>query len=196
MSGTDLFGGVPTVDTGGRQDYDFYPTPAWMVRSLLNFHPAIRGARVLEPCSGDDAIARVLCEEFSCTVATNDIDTRHPAQTHFDATQAWYWRDHAPQVDYVVTNPAFDSGFEILKHAYAHARVGVVFLVRTTFLEPTHDRGPGLQEHPPMRCIGQPRYSFRGKGSDSVSCDWYVWRDRVPGLPPFVIDYVADRRLR
>jgi hypothetical protein len=68
--------------------------------------------------------------------------------------------------------------------------------VRKTFLEPTHDRGPWLQEHPPVRSIGEPRYSFRGAGSDSVSCDWYVWKDKVAGLRPFEIDYVAERRVR
>jgi hypothetical protein len=197
MSGFDLFGDVTTVDSGERSDFDFYETPTWMTRSLLHFHPALRGKRVLECCSGRDAITRVLREEAGCEVFTNDIDTRHPATTHFDATQPWYWRDHAPAVDYVVTNPAFDVAMPILAHAAEHASEGVVFLVRKTFLEPTHDRGPWLQANPPDRAIGEPRYSFRGVGSDSVSCDWYVWlRQRIAGLPPFVIDYVAERRVR
>jgi hypothetical protein len=196
VSGLDLFGDRSTLDTGERSDFDFYETPAWMTRSLVHHHPAIRGKRILECCSGRDAIVRVLRDEYGCTVFTNDIDTRHPAEMHCDATQAWYWREHAPTVDYVVTNPAFEPAFDILRHAYAHAHVGVAFLVRKTFLEPTLDRGPWLQEHPPMRAIGEPRYSFRGVGSDSVSCDWYVWKDWITGLPPFVIDYVAERRVR
>jgi hypothetical protein len=197
VSGFDLFGDVTTVDTGERSDFDFYETAAFQVRSLVHHHPAIRGARVLECCSGRDAIARVLRDEYGCTVFTNDIDTRHPAETHFDATQAWYWREHAPAVDFVVTNPAFNVAFPILVHAVQHASEGTIFLVRKTFLEPTEERGPWLQEHPPSRAIGLPRYSFRGKGSDSVSADWFVWEKRPDrSLPPIVVDSDAERRTR
>lgn len=192
---SDLFGGVSTLDTGDRSAFDFYPTPSWMTRSLLHFHPSISSARVLEPCSGDGAIVRVL-EAAGCSVLTNDIDTRHPAQTHHDATDPKYWAS-LPYVEWVITNPPFNVALPILQLALSHATIGVAFLLRKTFLEPTEDRGPWLMEHPPARLIGQPRYSFRGKGSDSVSCDWYVWL-RHPGTwyDPFVIDHVAERRIR
>ncbi len=197
MSGFDLFGDVAAVDDGDREDFDFYETPAWMTRSLLHFHPALRGSSVLECCSGRDAITRVLRDEGRCTVFTNDFDSRHPAEMHFDATQAAYWNEHAARADYVITNPPFKLAFPILQHAAEHADKGVILLVRKTFLEPTQDRGPWLMEFPPDRMIGQPRYSFRGSGSDSVSCDWYLWlRERIAGLPPFVIDHVAERRTR
>jgi hypothetical protein len=193
----DLFDGVPIVDTGERSDFDYYPTPSFMVRSLLHFHPAIAKSIVLECCSGGDAITNVLRQEFGCTVHTNDLDPRQPAQSHGDATADVYWREHAPAVDWVVTNPPFNVAIWILRRAVAHARIGVAFLLRKTFLEPTDDRGPWLQEHPPTRIIGQPRYSFRGSGSDSVSADWVIWERRPDRtLPPFVIDYVAERRVR
>jgi hypothetical protein len=190
----DLFGGVSIEDTGERNAFDYYPTPAWMTRSLLHFHPSIAGAVVLEPCSGDGAIVRVLEQDGGCAVLTNDIDTRHPAQTHHDATSAAYWSS-LPYVEWVVTNPPFNVAFAVLQQAQKVARVGVALLLRKTFLEPTDERGPWLAEHPPDRLIGQPRYSFRGKGSDSVSCDWCLWL-RHPGTwyDPIVIDHVAERR--
>ena len=192
----DLFADVSTVDTGARAEWDFYPTPPFMTRSLLHFHPAIEGATVLEPCSGDGAIVRVL-EERGCRVFTNDIDIRHPSMTHYDAAQPWYWREHAPKADWIVSNLPFNVGIDILRCAYEHAEIGLALLFRKTFLEPTDDRGPWLSTHPPTRCIGQPRYSFRGTGSDSVSCDWYIWERRPDRtLPPFVIDYAAERRTR
>lgn len=192
---TDLFGGVSTLDTGDRSSYDYYPTPCFMTRSLLHFHPSIAGARVLEPCSGDGAIVRVL-EKAGCLVLTNDIDPRHPAQSHHDATDPKYWAA-LPYVEWVITNPPFNVALPILQHAIAHATIGAAFLLRKTFLEPTDERGPWLAEHPPARLIGQPRYSFRGKGSDSVSCDWYIWlRHSGTWYDPFVIDHVAERRTR
>lgn len=193
---TNLFGDVSTLDTGERNDWDFYPTPGFMTRSLLNFHPAIIGSKVLEPCSGGDAITAVL-RRAGCEVLTNDIDQRHQAMTHWNAALDEYWRVWAPKVDWVITNPPFNHALDILRGALEHADLGVVMLLRKTFLEPTEERGAWLAAHPPTRAIGQPRYSFRGTGSDSVSCDWYVWERRPDrSLPPFVIDHVAERRLR
>lgn len=192
----DLFGDVAVTDSGLREDLDFYETPSWMTRSLLHFMREIRGGtRILECCSGRDAIANVMRRERGCQVLTNDVDPRHPAMTLCDATEASYWRDHAPRsIEWVVTNPPFNVAQQILEHAIQHAEVGVAFLLRKTFLEPTEDRGPWLQEHPPTMIIGQPRYSFRGKGNDSVSCDWMIWQRNPPAESPIIIDYVADAR--
>lgn len=197
---TNLFGDVSIADTGERNDFDFYPTPGFMTRSLLHFHPAIKGRTVLEPCSGQDHITTVL-RAAGCPVVTNDIDRRHPAMLHLDATLGELWTcqpfDWTGCTEWVITNPPFNVAMPILEHALEHATVGVAFLLRKTFLEPTDDRGPWLQEHPPTRVIGLPRYSFRGAGSDSVSCDWMIWeKEPDRSLPPFVIDYVAERRTR
>lgn len=56
----DLFDRPSTADTGQRNDFDFYETPAFMTRSLLHYHPLPSGSRILEPCAGDGAISRVL----------------------------------------------------------------------------------------------------------------------------------------
>jgi hypothetical protein len=192
----DLFGDVSTVDTGERSDFDFYETPAWMTRSLLHYQPEIACSSVLECCSGRDAIANVL-RAAGCRVYTNDIDRRHPAMTHGDATTRAYWAGLAPVVDWIVTNTPFNVGFPILVHAFAHARIGVALLLRKTFLEPTEERGTWLAANPPLRIIGQPRHPFRGSGSDSVACDWMIWRRaRAPiaGEPAIVIDHVARTR--
>jgi hypothetical protein len=203
----DLFGHVARVDDGVRSAFDFYETPSWMVRSLLHYHPSIAGTRVLECASGNDAIANVLREEYGCEVFTNDIDPRHPAQTHHDAATDAYWRQ-APEVEWVISNLPFDVAFDVLTRAVAHARFGVAFLLRKTFLEPTKDRrrvrrgliarGPWLALHPPTREIGLPRHKFRGDGSDTVACDWMLW-ERVPD-PQFTrareIDHLAKTRMR
>lgn len=195
MTGLDLFGQVSTADDGQRAQSDFYETPAWMTYALLRFHPAIRRARVLEPCSGRDAIVNVLLE-YGCTVHTNDIDERHPSETHCDATRWSYWREEAPLTQWVITNPPFSVAYELVQHAQIHARDGVALLLRKTFMEPTEDRGSWLALHPPTRVIGLPRHNFRGEGSgDSVSCDWFIWeRQPNPTQQPFVIDHVAKAR--
>ena len=195
---TDLFSRPSTVDSGARNDLDYYETPIWMTRTLLHHHPLSRGLHVVEPCAGDGAIARVL-QASHLHVVTNDIDARHEADHHEDATLTQFWGGAvSDDVDFVITNPPFNDAFRILQHAYAVARVGVAMLLRKTFLEPTRERGAWLAAHPPTRIIGLPRHSFRGKGSDSVSADWVIWLKPgmfdVSWLPPNVIDHQAKER--
>lgn len=199
MSGNDLFGAVSTADTGVRSDNDFYESADWQVRALIHNHRPLRGCRVLECCSGRDAVTNVLRAEGLCEVWTNDIDPRHPAQMHHDARTPEFWQLIADKggVDYVVTNPTFVDAFPILKHAVAHARLGVAFLLRKTFTEPTVERGPWLDTFPPTRTIGLPRHKFRGEATDSVPADWFIWeRDPDRRLPPIVIDHMAKTRIR
>lgn len=194
MTGANLFGDVSVADTGVRNAFDYYPTPSWMTRSLLHFHPVIAGAIVLEPCAGAGAITRVLLEH-GCGVSENDIDPRHGRSMVMDAAAPAFWR--SIRTEWVITNPPFTAAFDILTRAVERADHGVALLLRKTFLEPTDDRGAWLQANPPTRIIGMPRYSFRGTGSDSVSCDWMIWERRPNrSLPPIVIDYVAERRTR
>lgn len=192
---TDLFGRVSTADTGERSDFDFYPTPQWMTRALLHWHPRIVGRDVFECASGDDAIADVL-RASGCDVFTNDIDTRHPAAIHMDATRPELW-ERIPRRDWVVTNLPFNVAFGVLQHAVPWAYCGVAVLLRKTFLEPTEERGPWLAANPPARQIGMPRHRFRGESTDSVSCDWFIWeKTSWPSqlCPSIVIDPDAKRR--
>lgn len=195
---SDLFGNRSLADTGERSQFDFYPTPAWAVRSLLYYVPEIEGTTVIEPASGDDAIVSVLREEFRCRVLTNDIDPRHPAQMHLDATKPELWQlldNPGQKADWVITNPPFNVAFDILWQSVCHAKVGVAFLLRKTFLEPTQERGDFLANHPPSRIICLPRHNFRGDGSDSVSCDWMVWeRNPARSIYPIEVDSLAKER--
>lgn len=193
----DLFGQMSTHDDGHRADLDFYETPRWAVSSLLYHHPAIADSRVLEPCSGRGAIADAL-KQAGCDLLTNDLDDAQPSMLHYDATNETFWevmKSIGVQYDWVVTNPPFDCAFDLLKHALKHTRRGVAVLLRKTFLEPTLERGPWLAEHPPTRILGLPRIKFRGKGTDSVSCDWMIWEHvRNLALSPVVIDAAAMTR--
>ena len=210
-AGRDLFGDVSTADTGTRDAFDFYETPAWMTRTLLHWMPEIAGTRVLECCAGRGAISRVLADA-GCTVSNCDIDPRHNALYCIrDMRLATSWSDlifgFDDEFDWIITNPPFTAAHQILEHAVQHARVGVAFLLRKTFTEPTRDykrnglvipaRGPWLAANPPRRIIGLPRISFRGDGgTDAVSTDWHIWL-RNPStalVPPFIIDPEAESR--
>lgn len=196
----DLFGNRSLADTGARSEFDFYPTPAWATRSLLHYVPEIAGTLVLECASGDGAISDVLRDQYGCRVITNDLDPRHPSQWHFDATdhELWMYLGYdGGFADWVVTNPPFNVAFPMVQHAVRMARVGVAFLLRKTFLEPTEERGEWLAYNPPSRTICLPRHNFRGEGTDSVPCDWFIWEKAPQRMSnPIAIDYRAKERSR
>jgi hypothetical protein len=158
-----------------RRANDFYPTPSWAERELDRRVPIV-GA-VAEPCVG----AGDLIRHRTDVAWTNDIDDAKPATHHMDARSPNAWALFPP-CDWVITNPPFNHALAILDSALDRARVGVAFLLRLSFLEPTTGtarhagRADWLAAHPPCRLIVLPRISFTGDGNtDSVTCAWMVW---------------------
>ena len=182
---------VAKQNSGKRRDRDFYPTPAKATHVLFDHVPFIKGV-IFEPCSGDGAIASVIEERLQRTIVTNDIDIRSQADFHLDAAIASSW-EKFPQPDWIVTNPPFNEALPILRNSFEKATVGVAFLLRLSFLEPTRKRAAWLrfiQQYQMMELIfGQPRISFTGDGKvDSVTHLWMVWsKNRTTGFNRYYI---------
>lgn len=164
-----------------RRPFDAYMTPESAVRELLTRIPIRQGHTVLEPCSGDGAIAVPLITH-GCDVYTNDIDTDRPADQWCDAAfdEAWDLGHMRPErwvrPDWVISNPPFSAAYHIVCNAYRHAGIGVAMLLRLSYLEPTYQRAAWLAQFPPQGLIVLPRISFTGDGkTDSVTCAWMVW---------------------
>ena len=158
-----------------RREHDFYPTPEGATKALLA--RVSIGGHLFEPCAGAGDIVRVLAADRRVVlVDTNDLDKRHTAKTHEDATDKRWWNT-LPQYDWIVTNPPFSVAHKIIPHACEHARDGVAMLLRLTYLEPCEGRALWLAVNPPHRLIVLPRISFSGDGAtDSVTCAWFVWQ--------------------
>lgn len=186
------------VNPSARRDDDFYPTPEWMTRALLRRIPLSNwnwsGDRVIEPCCGDGAILREL---RGVDVCTNDIVARDPVVPEFllDARALESWRAFTAgqRLSICVTNPPFEYAFDIAEHAHDHVQIGLILLLRLSWLEPTIERGPWLKAHPPTKLIVMPRHDFRGNGStDSVTSAWVIW-DKAGALGRGGIDFVTRR---
>lgn len=164
-----------------RRPLDNYPTPARLTEALLR-HVPIAG-RVLEPCAGTGLMAKALKLTewpFVRQVYANDIDPAYGHPWHDDAADpsAAVWQERP---DWVVTNPPYNRAATILEVAYNRARIGVAFLLRLSFLEPTNGRRAWLQAHDEelayLLIFGSPRPSFTDDGrTDSATVAWMVWQ--------------------
>lgn len=194
MSQLDLIDdGLPTY-TGERDALDRYYTPPELLHPLIHrFHCGLHGwwtredRTVLEPCAGRElSLARELSAWGVPRVLTADLDPGAPVDLHVDALEH-DWSQHA--WDIAVTNPPFAVAPQLIRRLL-HTRprghrstdnVTVAALLRLTFLEPCRNRIDLVsREHMERawlsRVIVLPRVSFRGEGSDSVTCAWFVWK--------------------
>lgn len=183
-----------------RRPHDFYETVPWQTRALLHHQP-ISGL-VLECCSGDHSIAKVLCGEGGLDVITNDIDPTREADHHYDAANSKLYGHvkvhHGQLPDWAITNPPYKMPLctRIVENALMHAQVGVAMMVRISFREPTahiNPRGPFLEAFPISRALTLPRHSFTGNGkSDTTTTEWLIWLADSSSLPPLLSLYRAD----
>lgn len=169
-----------------RHDSDLYPTEYPITRILLNSVRHI-GGNVCEPCAGPGWMSDILSHDPRINrVLTNDIDSQWDTDFVSDATvpDAKVWTGMNRSYDWVITNPPFNGALDILRNAWDRSNVGVAFLVRLSFLEPTGERsgnrGDWLHAHKDnmtlLEIFSQPRPSFTGDGkTDNVSVAWMVW---------------------
>jgi hypothetical protein len=184
-----------------------YPTPEWATAELLQRLPLESGDVILDPASGDSAIAKVI-KEFSSRlcVVTNDIDSHRQADFHLDMTlrESWKWIERSTGgFDWAIGNPPLHSapppgektGRPIVdffvQMGYQHARKGIVFLLRKSFTEPVGNRRVWLQTstHEQFLELRLEPIRFKGKRRSAESArDWYGWRHGHTG--GFVPEYI------
>jgi hypothetical protein len=182
-----------------RRTWDQYDTPPWQVDALVDHVPAITGF-VWEPCAGDGSLVARLLERRPTIepILTVDIDPRKQAMVTADMTLGQSWRDLMNtygRPEWVVTNPPFSDAYAILQLALSVATVGVAFLSRLSFVEPTKQRGPWLVEHPHDQRIVLERWSYTGNGrTDASTTEWLLYvKDWRILTPPFGISAFGYR---
>jgi hypothetical protein len=158
----------------------YYTKEAQVIREMLRRIP--ESTFFYECCSGAGHISNEISGRGDFVV-TNDSNTLSPAEYHYDATLRESWEELTfleGTPEWTVTNPPFNVAHLILPLAYEYSSVGVAFLLRLSYFEPTANRGQWLIEHKDqMRYLipHNPRIKYRDdrKGSDSVTTAWFAW---------------------
>jgi len=176
---------------------DYFPTPPWATRALLEAAPAIvlHGARVWEPACGEGHIAGVL-QEFGAHVLSTDVfdysvEGRSPPG--WDRTVDFLSAvSSAAKADWIITNPPFgDRLLPFMLKALDRARDGVAMFVRSQSLE-TIERYTQLYAVRPPTAVMQfvervPLHKGRWEpeGDTLTMYCWLVWqRGWLGGKPP------------
>ena len=176
-----------------RVDGDFYRTPSWVVRALLESEP-LHGP-ILEPSCGDGAILGELAERHYEPLVGVELDPNRfrlaQDQENPDRRCAVYCGDYLQPDQYlrqtlgkwrfasIVTNPPYKQAAEFVRSSLARVQPGgrVCMLLRLNFLGSSRKRldvvGPGSGLARVIVLAKRP--SFTGKGTDACEYAWMIW---------------------
>ena len=172
----------------GTDSLDFYPTPPWGTRALMErvILPQMGGRQVKhltcwEPAAGHGDMSRPLAEYFGRVLTTDIHDHGKIVHQQHDFLMP-YMPDGIDGADWIITNPPFQLAERFIERAsQIKGWQGTAMLVRSAFLEGTGRYNRLYSENPPS-IVAQ--YSERlvmhhGKlsptGSTATAYCWLVW---------------------
>lgn len=171
-----------TNRSDARRPDDFYETPGWCVRRLLD-RVKLPGVEWLEPAAGKGAIIRAVNASRGMLPKWTAVDLRPETKPHLtdlvDGVDVYAGIDFLRgdfggcNFDVVITNPPFSLAMEFIEEALLLAPY-VVLLLRLNFLGAGKRAGFFAGEMPDVYVLPN-RPSFTGGGTDATEYAWFVW---------------------
>ena len=156
-------------------DAEFFPTPGWCVRRLLEAVDLSPWLDWIDPCVGDGAIVRAVNQAigsrswFYCDIRKTTFNDDNLPRDYLRWQPGKVW-------DIAMFNPPFSKALDFVKHAHGHSRI-VAMLHRQSWVgsagrvDPEWMNGHGFSEH-----ILPNRASFTGDGKvDNQEYQWHIW---------------------
>lgn len=159
-----------------RADRDFYVTDPIATQELLKreiFYP-----EVLEPCSGDGTMAKIL-EDAGYKVTASDIYPVGTMGIKKDFMDYGWWHGD------IITNPPYQRAQEFVEHALdiTAPDAKVAMFLRLLFLE-GQKRRKLFDKCPPtrvwvfskrLRCFKDGNLKYKNKSGSAIAFAWFVW---------------------
>ena len=151
---------------------DFFPTPAWATRALVD-NERFKGG-IWECACGDGAMAEVL-RGAGYRVFASDLYPRGHGASGIDFLAS------ARRADNIVTNPPYNCAEAFVAQGLKRARNKFALLLRLAFLEGAGRANNIFLKHPPARVwVFSERITFYMKGakragSGTTAYAWFVW---------------------
>lgn len=160
---------------------DFYATPPWCTRLLLDTLTLPDGLRVLEPAAGEGAIVKELVAanpRMQLQAVEIDEVRGKRAAKQCPTTNANFleWRPSI-KFDLIVTNPPFALAMDFVKAALPllTQKGTCAMLLRLNWLA-SMKRAAFLTRYCPDVYVLPRRPSFTGGGTDATDYGWFLWR--------------------
>ena len=178
---------------------DFFPTPPWATRALVQEVLGAELGYVWEPACGEGHMAEVL-REYSVHIRATDIFDYGYGIANVDfLTQD---DNTAAGTDWIITNPPFgDLTEQFTLRAIELAKIGVAMFVRLQWLESVGRYETIFRDHPPTciaffaervpLCKGE----WKPDGTTATAYIWLVWIKGQEPRPPFWIPPGQRERL-
>lgn len=159
---------------------DFYQTPEWAIKALLT-RIDINNKKVVEPCCGNGAIAKLIPNCVGFDIRTDDNVWGIKGKNIFEA------RDKC--CDIIITNPPYFCAQEIIEKSLNMAKDRVYMLLKLQFLE-SSSRYEFFQNTPLKnvyvfckRITMYPGNDEKPKNSGQIAYAWYEWEHGYNGKP-------------
>ena len=172
-----------------RQPLDFYPTPEFYTRALLEHLPIDKGDDILCPFAGNGDIAQVLACHTGYLPLCNDLHSYGYTLDYMEDLSNLGHYKYLPKCEWVIDNPPYNliSNTDHVKELYNLATKGLCLLLRQTWYSAgtgqtgVSDRGRWLSKHPASMRITLPRYPFANNSktgkpqTDACAHEWVIW---------------------
>jgi hypothetical protein len=178
-----------------RRRADFYPTPHWATRTLLNSFPLIgrnKMLRIKEVCAGRGNISKVIKEFYpDCELTQHELFRNKQLPQYGECIFGDFFKTSTEDLtlDYVITNPPFSLAQEFIERCrelYPNAEI--IMLLPFSFLGSAKRYDFWLKNTPNKFSILSDRPSFSNDGkTDSSVYNWTHWfndDNRHIFLPP------------
>jgi len=170
--------------SAGRPSDDYYPTPFYATRALLEYEKF--DGLVWEPACGDGAICKIL-DEYGYEYIASDLNYRDFGEGSIDFLKI----DRV--VDNIITNPPYNIAQEFVEHSLKSTTKKVAMLCKLQFLEGVKRRD--MFKTTPLKTV----YVFSkrltmGRNGDAsyksgmLCFAWFVWDHSYEGKP--VIEWI------
>jgi hypothetical protein len=166
---------------------DFFPTPSWATKALLENEEFV--GNVWECACGDGSMAEVI-RDYGHNVYASDLFDRGYGESGIDFLETNRVSDN------IITNPPYNLAESFIDHGLPLANKKFALLLRLAFLESAKRFRSIFSECPPSRIwVFSERITFypngkRTGGSGTTAYAWFVWDREHSGpselswLPP------------
>jgi len=182
---------MPSTTKTKKREADFYETPEWCTRALMESLNIPTHCKIVEPCAGHGAISRIIKEYLpNCTLVQYELNENNKLHQYGDVTFCDFLKINEidESVDFVITNPPFTYAKEFIDTCKAnYPNADIIMLLPFSFLGSTKRHEWWKKNTPTGFSVLSDRPSFTNDGkTDSSVYSWFHFNHALNLAYPFM----------